>query len=605
MLVKKGVMPPRGEACVAHGLGVPCRYPMAIHLSALNGKLARGLLRVGLAALVMALSACGPGLERPAGPQEQPRGRKIVTVAILGEVDTFFRLGPGGGTGGANNVPPMVHDTLVVENDKGIFEPRLVAEQISVEKGTWRGNSDGTMDTVWKLRQNILWHDGVPFTSADLLFMFDLYMNPLCCNTGNLRAFLLSASAPDPLTFTLKWSVTRFDADRNGLAIMSPVPEHLVGELYRQGDWEAFENNPRFTTEFVGLGPYRLANWERGSHMELTRFDDYHLGRPPLDGITVRFMNDPNAMVSSILAGVVDVVLPRGVLLDAAVETKRLWEGTGNQVRLDLNSRLVFLEVQHRPEYAVPRNGFTNAAVRQAFYHAIDRKALVEVSADGLAPVADGWIVPTDALYPELNPSTPRFPYDPNRALALLGQVGWVRGVDGVLVNNQTGNPFQTQLWGSPGETLGPERSLNVIASDWKGLGGQVDLNTIPVQRSGDREHRALHPGAFLTSQASQRFTTDQLHSTQIPTAASRWGGFNRGGYNSPRVDAILDMLTTTITPQQRLPLHRQLLQEQLGDVAIMPLYWDVVPTFIVSGIRGPVFYRNNATWNLMEWQKE
>src|SRR5262245_55653803 len=143
------------------------------------------------------------------------------------------------------------------------------------------------------------------------------------------------------------------------------MPRHLLEDMYRN-DKANFASSPRFTSEFVGLGPYRLVAWEGGVHMDVTRFDDYFMGHPPLDRVGGRFLGERNTMVANILSGAVDVLRPIGVELEAALEVKRRWEGTGNQVTSESSSRLRHLEIQHRADYEQPRNGFTRTGVRQA-----------------------------------------------------------------------------------------------------------------------------------------------------------------------------------------------------------------------------------------------
>ena len=70
----------------------------------------------------------------------------------------------------------------------------------------------------------------------------------------------------------------------------------------------SFVYSPRFTTEFVGLGPYQLTRWDAGVLMEFRRFDAYYRGRPTLDGIAVRFLADPNTLVANLLSGAVDAL---------------------------------------------------------------------------------------------------------------------------------------------------------------------------------------------------------------------------------------------------------------------------------------------------------
>jgi peptide/nickel transport system substrate-binding protein len=97
----------------------------------------------------------------------------------------------------------------------------------------------------------------------------------------------------------------------------------------------------------------------------------------------------------------------------------------------------------------------------------------------------------------------------------------------------------------------------------------------------------------------------DRLHSSQITSAANRWTGRNPGGYANPRVDSVLNLLNTTIDATQRIALHRELLREQMGDVALFPLYWEVSPVLMVQGVKGPKVVRNEVTANIFSWDKD
>lgn len=112
-------------------------------------------------------------------------------------------------------------------------------------------------------------------------------------------------------------------------------------------------------------------------------------------------------------------------------------------------------------------------------------------------------------------------------------------------------------------------------------------------------------PGAGLTSLPHRRLTTDVFHSRSIASEANRWTGPNRSGYAKPRVDEVLDRLAVTIDPLERITLHRQLLQEQMGDVALMPLYWIADPVLALRGVKG--IQENStveSTWNISQWDK-
>ena len=335
--------------------------------------------------LLLLLVACSSGPQRPSGSSVADGAKaatKTVIVAIQVEPPNFDNsLNAGGGNpnaGGQSNVRHIAHDRLTAHTQSGEYEARLASEKPSIENGTWRANPDGSMDMTWKLRPGIKWHDGAPFTSDDMMFTFQVRQDPQLPRTatgGGRPDLMLSADAPDPLTFVVHWREVYVRADEaSGL---EPLPRHLLEDTYRQNK-EGLITSRYFTSEFIGLGAFKLDRWEPGSHIDFTRFDDYYRGPAGLDRIIVRFIPDSSAMVSNILAEAVDVVLPEGVDLDAALELRRRWQGTANQVRIDVISGLEQLEIQHRLEYAQPKNGSPNRTVRQALYQALDRQALAD-----------------------------------------------------------------------------------------------------------------------------------------------------------------------------------------------------------------------------------
>jgi peptide/nickel transport system substrate-binding protein len=559
-------------------------------------------------ALVMILSACTQQPQSPSAPsagggsqpsQPQARAPKVLTVAAAREPTTFEGYTEQGIQGGAGIAMDIAHNLLVVRNDKNVYVPQLAVEQLSVEKGTWRLNPDGSMDTTWKIHPNVKWHDGTPFTSADLLFTFQIAKDPdlPVPNAASLRQ-MESATAPDAQTLIIHWPRTYVRADE-ALGLI-PRPKHLLEDLYRN-DRNAFVNSPYFSTEFLGLGPYRLTKWEPGSHLEFTAFNDYFRGRPPLDTVVVRYIADPNTMVANILSGTVDVIVPPSTDVEGAAEVQRRWQGTPNKVHFNVTGDIRRMQLQVQPEFAQPRGVMTNRAFRQGLMHAIDRQAIAEAMTQGRSPIADSWMPPNEGLRPHVENAIPQYPYDPTRALARLEEAGWVRGSDGVLANRQTGERFSAELWTSPG--TGVEKESYIIADGVKVVGMQLGVYVIPPARAQDRELQAKVPFAILSDPRWELLWEELLHSSGIPTEANRWSGRNRGGYNNPAYDAIVDRLKVTIEPSQRIELHRQLLQEGMGDVATIPLYWVVDPVFIREGVNG-ILEGSRGAWNFFEWNK-
>ncbi len=574
---------------------------------------------VGLSVVLAACAPPAPGggtrsNDGSGAPGSGPaaRGPKVMRLGIQREPSPwggFAAMGTAANAGGAAQSILIAHANLTDEKELDRFEPELIVEKPTVDRGTWVLNPDGTMETTFRLRPNIKWHDGTPFTAEDLVFSYELYMDPELPTTAQApRRSLDFASAPDPLTFVVKWNEPYINADRGQMFSNGGImPRHILEEAYRADKLGRFANSPYFTTEFIGLGPYRLTRWEQGSHLEFERFDEFYRGRPPLDRVILRIIGDANTLVSNILAGELDIVLPVTVELEQALEVRQRWQGTGNRVKTDVTGRLPHLEMQYRSEFTLPRtNGFTERQVRQAFYHATDRDALVEIVAQGLAPTADSWYQPTHPLRGELESAIPRYPYDLNRAQQLLAEAGWTRGADGILVHRDGGARFETELWGLTGQGFAVERQLSIMADGWKAVGAQVGLNLVPAARVNDPEYVASHAGPLYTNPTATQFLTQRLHSGYIPSAQNRWTGFNRSGYVNPTADALVDRYQVTIDPREQVEIQRQLLQQYLGEVAFMPMFWEVVPTLMLKGVKGePRHVGTSATHNIFEWDKD
>jgi peptide/nickel transport system substrate-binding protein len=574
------------------------------------GRTVRTTARALLVGLIFLVAACapqagrGPAAGSATGQDEAQRPPKVLTLAIQNELKGFVHelTLENARVGGVRQPKPIVHNLLTVENDRAQFLPELAVEQISIEKGTWKLNPDRSMETTWRIHPNVKWHDGAPFTSDDLMFAFTVFTDPIVPNrVGPASKLMTSATAQDAHTLVVRWSAPYVGADAApGLV---PLPRHLLEEAY-QADKVNIGNSPRLNTEFVGLGPYRLASWEPGSHVEFVRFDDYWRGRPPLDRVVVRFVGDPNTMVANILADAVDVVLPPAVDNETALEVKQRWQGTANQVLIGPRLSLRALDPQQRPEYARPVNGFIHSAVRKAFYHAIDRQTLTEVLTQGTAPVADSWVLPSDPIRPLVESSIPQYPFDLARARALLAEAGWAPGPDGVLTYQATGERFDVELNGTSQRRV--EQELNIIADGWKGVGAQVSFHAIPPAFGADTEYRSTRTGPTVLARSADNFRTDYPHTKTIPTAQNRWAGNTYSGYSNPRLDALLDQLVVTVNPAERVPIEIELLKEELGDVPVWPLYWDTTNVLALKHVKGiPTGAGDYHTWNFYQWDRE
>ncbi|HZT06720.1 MAG TPA: ABC transporter substrate-binding protein [Chloroflexota bacterium] len=579
-----------------------CRLPRSCRL--LRNHCALLSIGVIIAACAQSPSSGAPPSNEDSGGHAT-RSPKILTIALQREPADFGGYGTSSTTaGGAQQVLPIVNDGLTYADKSTVNHPLLAAEMPSFERGTWKVFDDGTMETTWTLRSNIKWHDGTPLTVDDFQFGFVVARDKdLPKRIPPTVAAQRELAFPDAQTMVISWSALNYAGDFAGV---TPLPRHILQESYDTDKQGAFVNNPYFSTEFVGLGPYKLDQWERGSEIDFSRFDDYYLGRPPLDRVIVKIIGDPQAAVAAILSGVVDIVLPTGVDLDAALDVKRRWEGSGNVVRADSTARPIEFEIQYRPDVARPVNGARVKTVRQALYEGLDRVGLNEVGSSGLGALADSWVEPTDAIRRDVESFIPKYPSDPADAARLLAQAGWAKGPDGVLVHEGDGERFDLEIWAN--QAIGWDKIATVAANQWKALGVEATVSTIPPALIGNRQYESGYPGLFVTNVNKEQFWAQNFagryDSRYIPSPANNYNAGNRGAYVNPTIDAIYDRIYVTLDPRALTTLYQQLVHEAMSDLAQMPLYWEVVPVLKLKGVKdheGGI----TQTWFFYDWDKE
>ncbi|HZT06094.1 MAG TPA: peptide ABC transporter substrate-binding protein [Chloroflexota bacterium] len=549
-----------------------------------------------LAVTTYALLACAVDSPRAQTSSQPANPTAPKVLNIVGSEPSVIGNFPGvrGGTGSHEGI---ANEFLTAIDPRGEVIPRLAAETISVETGTWRVNPDGTMDTIWSIRPNVKWQDGFPFTADDLLFTYTAYKDPsLPSFYGVALDLMTSAEVIDPLTFAVHWSQPYFQA--NLAPGLDPMPRHLLEAAYLN-DREGLDSNPYFRQDFVGTGPYRIKEWVGGSHITFERNDLYYLGRPPLDTVVLTFIKDKNTVLANLLAGSLDVVYFKDALdVDAALELKDRWAGTRNTVSFVPTERLISVEPQFRRDVARPQLGATERDVREAMLRSIDRPALVETITHGLTPVADSWITPTSSLADVVRNVAPHYDYDVGRAQQLLARAGWGKGPDATLVHQTTGERFDFDLW----NRFQLVKEQTIVADYWKAIGINVNIRQY---LQNDRDLQAHITGGQMLDQTIADFTVARLRSADVSSEANGYRGRNVAGYSNPRFDELLDRLHATIGAQEQAEIHASLVREAFTDLAELPLYFQVTALVVREGWSGsPPGGGAGLYWDLMSWDK-
>jgi peptide/nickel transport system substrate-binding protein len=458
--------------------------------------------------------------------------------------------------------------------------PRLVSELPSLDAGTWHVLPDNRMETTYRLRPGLTWHDGAPFTADDVIFTWQTIMTPgLPAEHRSPEQLIETIEAIDPQTFRIRWSGLFIYAD--GYA-QEPLPKHILGSFLQ--DPQRFVNSPYWTTEWVGLGPYRLAEFVPGSHVKGTAFAGYALGAPRIEELYVHFVAGGQQAIAGVLAGTMD--LPLGTLLgyeEARVLKQELEARGEGTVETRPAARMRAASIQFRdPTSPAARD----VLVRRALVHGLDRTLMTQALHFGITSPADSFVVPGDAMsFARIDQAIAKYPYDPGRASQLLAQAGWTRGSDGV-VRDAGGRLLSFTIQTT--ESSESVKEAQVAAESWSSIGISSDLNVVPRARQSDREYRTSFTGIEMHQHAPGRLgELLNWRTDDMPTPASRWAGENRGSYVNPITHQLAVDHDVTIDRGKRLDILTQLFKIVSEEVPTVPLYFHANVHVVRAGLRG------------------
>lgn len=562
--------------------------PVQMHLTAIT----RGwALALSVALLLQ------PGCAQPAPsarqPSEQgaqpeaPGKRKVLNVAQANYVDAFS-IGGNSTTSGGGLSYIEVHSQALFSADKttGRPVPRLLAEHPTQENGGLRITPDGKMIATYRLRPDVRWADGAPLTTRDLLFTYRVTKDPSMpiIDTGPSR-LMESATAPDDHTFVITWRQPYYMADAIGLRAFWPLPAHLLEADYavlveEQKDTGAFFAKPYWTSAYVHVGPFKLVEFTPQVEAVFDAVDHYFLGRPRLDRIVLRQFTDNATIYANILGGAIDLTLNSVLDLEESLELRNRWERDGGGKVYLTPSSAQFISIQFDRSVPNYSPAILDRLVRQGIYHAIDREAYSEAIGSGIPGMTGDAMLPSDnPLYSYVKDGwKQRYPYDLNRAAAALGQAGWQRGTDGMLVNSG-GERLRLEI-----RSTEDVREPSVVADMWKRAGVDAETAVVPGARVRDREYRQQFPGGEITSRGSHDSILTRLECNEQPTPANRFSGNNRGHWCNPGYDRLVETYRTDLREAGRGEAMRQIQSLLLDELPLLILMYRTTTLVVRKG---------------------
>ncbi|MFC5757769.1 ABC transporter substrate-binding protein [Rhizobium sp. GCM10022189] len=514
-------------------------------------------------ALLLATTA----LPRIASAQDVPAGGRLIVAAdsepknlnpaIVASNGVFFIA--------SKVIEPLAEASY--EGTDGLA-PRLAT--------SWEGSPDG-LSVTFKLRENATWHDGKPFTSADVAFSALNVWKPLQ-NLGRLVfANLQAVDTPDDHTAIFRLSKpTPFQLIRNALpAVTSVVPKHVF-------EGTDIATNPANNT-LIGTGPFKFAEYKPGEYYRLTRNENYwQKGEPKLNEIVYRVLPDRESAGAALEAEEIHLAAFSAVPL---ADLDRISKVNGIKVISKGYEALTYqlvIEINHR------RKELSDLRVRQAIAHAIDKKFVVDTIFLGYATEATGPIPKNSKEF--YTADVANYNYDVQAANDLLDQGGYMRGPDG--------NRFQLKL--RPAPYFNETRQFGDYLRQALAA---IGIDAVIVNADAAAHQKAVYTDHdFDIAVGPPVFRGDPAISTTILVQSGTPDGVpfsNQGGYVSAELDKIIAQAAVTVDTAARTDLYYKF--QQLV-VAELPLI-NVAEWGFITVARDTVLnVSDNPRWAVSNW---
>ncbi|AZR92772.1 peptide ABC transporter substrate-binding protein [Bordetella trematum] len=411
---------------------------------------------------------------------------------------------------------------------------------------SWEVSPD-QLTYTFHLQPNVSWHDGKPFSADDVVFTY----TKVLANTPRTRTLMAnveSVTAPDPQTvvFRLKqpYSAFLYAFDIGGGVIL---PKHLY-DVDTPMAQNPHNNAP------VGTGPFKFKHWERGSYIELVKNPAYWKeGRPYLDGITYRVIPDAASRRLALEQGTVQQAWLQDIEPFDIPRVSKLPHINTTQKGFEYWSTMHWIELNGA------RKPMDDKRFRQAIMYALNRDFITEKIMFGMGTVATGPLHHNTRFY---DANVKRYPYDPEKAIALLDEMGLKPDAKGVRVRlGLIPNPY--------GEMQ--RRIAEYTKQNLGKVGIEVNIENTDVggwtTRMGNWDFDMAYNGVFQYGDPAIGVSR-----TYVSSNIKKGLPFtNTSQYSNPKVDELFEQASRATSDEERQKLYTEVQQILVEDV---PLAW-------------------------------
>ena len=428
-------------------------------------------------------------IKKPA-PAAPPERGGVLTSSLRSEPRSFNRLGSTQASAG------FVSELFSILTQAKLVRTNRVTQEVEpalAEK--WTESADHKTFTL-TLRDGLAWSDGVPFTSADVLFTIQAAYDPksksIIASSVMVNDQPLKVSAPDARTVVVTYPEV-FGPGIRLLDNLTLMPKHKLEAALKAGRFGEAWNSSTPPSEMAGMGPFVLKSYEPGQRLVFDRNphywkkDDRGIQLPYLDQFILEIVADQNAELVRMQAGQIDM-LQQGIRPED-IATLRPLVREGKVQILDLgvgaDPDLFFFNLNKAYWAKDPRASWiTRKEFRQAISHAVDREAFANSVFLGEGVPIWGPITPGNPKW--FSPNVPRYAFSLQKAKDILASIGLVNRDQDEWLEDEKGNEARFTVITYPGNSS-LERSAALLRDDLKAIGIAMDIAPIEQNTLIDR----------------------------------------------------------------------------------------------------------------------
>ncbi|HPU51988.1 MAG TPA: peptide ABC transporter substrate-binding protein [Burkholderiaceae bacterium] len=503
----------------------------------------------------------------------------------------------------------IFYEPLAGWDPEGNLVPMLAAEVPTAQNG---GLSADGLSVTWKLKRDVRWHDGKPFTADDVVFNWEYAADPATAAVTIGSYSNCKVEKIDSHTVRVRFQKpTPFWADPfvgvRGLLI----PKHLF-EAYKGAKSREAPTN----LKPVGTGPYKFVDFKPGDMVRGQINTDYHLAnRPHFDTIEMKGGGDAVSAARAVLQTgefdyawnlqVEDEILKR---LEAGGKGRTTVTPGGNIEFIAINFTDPWQEVEgERASLKTRHPLFSEAAVRQALNLLVDRGSIQEhiYGRTGLATA-------NFLNNPErFRSKSTKWEFNVDKANQILDAAGWKRGADGIRAKDgkKMKVVFQTSI------NAPRQKCQAIVKQACQKAGIEMELKSITasVFFSSDVANPDTYTKFFCDL---QMFTTtmtqpdpelfmDQFCSWQASTKENKWQGRNITRWRNDDYDKAFRAAENELDPVKRAALFIRMNELAIENHVVIPVAYRPRVAALGTKLRAPLSGWDNDMWNLRDWYRE